>query len=170
MFRVKVRKDQPNNNNKLATTIHKRVRLFGYVPGSSNFVVSCFNCWESTSLVQFSLRGAVLQGVLHGEVMKYESTHASHVFHFSYGHLSLTSFPSFIGQFRIKNQVIWHITMLLALWIIWKTRGNSVFNNVHIHLITMFIECLDVICPHTTWSIWWSAGFGWCSVPMAIGL
>ena len=31
--------------------------------------------------------GAILWGVLYGDVMRYESTHASHVFHFSYGHL-----------------------------------------------------------------------------------
>ena len=31
------------------------------------------------------LWGAVLRGVLRGDVMKYESMHASHVFHFSHG-------------------------------------------------------------------------------------
>ena len=45
--------------------------------------------------------GAILWGVLHGDVMRYESTHASYVFHFSHGHLSLTSFPYFIRWLRI---------------------------------------------------------------------
>ena len=50
--------------------------------------------------------GAVLWGILHGDVMKYESRHASLVFHFSYGQLHLTSFPSSIARFRIEILVI----------------------------------------------------------------
>ena len=84
--------------------------------------------------------GATLWGVLHGEVMKYETMHASHVFRFSYENLSLTSFPSSIQRFRIKNLVIWHTITSLALWIIWKARCDYVFNNVHIHLNSMRIE------------------------------
>ena len=72
--------------------------------------------------------------------MRYESTHASHVFRFSYGHLSLTSFPSSIPWFRIKNLVIWRTITSLDLWIIWKARCDYVFNNVHIHLNSMLIE------------------------------
>ena len=53
--------------------------------------------------------------------MKYESRHASHVFHFSHGYLYLTSFPSFIPRFRIEILVIWRIITSLALWIIWTT-------------------------------------------------
>ena len=84
--------------------------------------------------------GAILWGVLHGDVMRYESTHASYVFHFSHGHLSLTSFPSSIWRFRIKNLVIWRTITSLALWIIWKARCDSIYNNVCIHLRTMLIE------------------------------
>ena len=72
--------------------------------------------------------------------MRYESTHASHVFHFSHGHLYLTSFPSSIPRFRIENLVIWRTITSLALWIIWKARCDVVFNNAHIHLRTMLIE------------------------------
>ena len=84
--------------------------------------------------------GEVLWGVLHGDVMKYESRHASHVFHFSHGHLYLTSFPYCIQRFRIENMVIWRTITPLAFWIIWKARCDAVFNNAHIHLRTMLIE------------------------------
>ena len=59
--------------------------------------------------------GAVLWVVLHGDVMKYESRLASHVFHFCHGHLYLTSFPYFILRFEIENMVIWHTITSLAL-------------------------------------------------------
>ena len=72
--------------------------------------------------------------------MKYESRHASHVFHFSHGHLYLTSFPSSIRRFRIEILVIWRIITSLALWIIWTMRCDVVFNNAHIYLHTMLIE------------------------------
>ena len=72
--------------------------------------------------------------------MRYESTHVSHVFHFSHGHLYLTSFPFSIPRFRIENLVIWRTIMSLALWTIWKMRCKVVFNNAHIHLRTMLIE------------------------------
>ena len=88
----------------------------------------------------YCLWGAILWGVLHGDVLKYESTHASHVFHFSHRHLNLTSFPSSIPRFRIENLVIWRTIMSLALWIIWKARCDLIFNNAHIHLRTMLIE------------------------------
>ena len=84
--------------------------------------------------------GAILWGVLHGDAMRYESTHVSHVFPFSHGHLSLTPFPSSICRFKIKNLVIWRTITLLALWIIWKARCDFVFANVHIHLRTMLID------------------------------
>ena len=77
--------------------------------------------------------------------MRYRSTHASHVFDFSHEHLSLTSFPSSIRSFRIKNQVIWHTIMSLALWIIWKAKCNFGFNNVHyvgsVHLMEYTLWC-----------------------------
>ena len=57
-----------------------------------------------------------------------------------YRHHSLTSFPSSIPRFRIKNLVIWRTITSLALWIIWKARCNFIFNNVHIHLNSMLIE------------------------------
>ena len=72
--------------------------------------------------------------------MKYESRHASHVFHFSHGYFYLTSFPYFIPRFRIEILVIWHIITSLALWTIWKMRCDVVFNTAHIHLRTVFIE------------------------------
>ena len=56
------------------------------------------------------------------------------------GHLSLTSFPSSIPRFRIKNPVICRTITSLALWIIWKVRCDSIFNNVHIYLNTILIE------------------------------
>ena len=70
--------------------------------------------------------------------MKYESRHASHVFHFSYGHLYLTSFLSSIRWFRIENLVIWRTITSLALWIIWKARRNVVL----IMLTYMSAPCL----------------------------
>ena len=84
--------------------------------------------------------GALLWRVLYGDVMRYESAHASHVFHFSHGHLCLTAFPSSIRRFRIENLVIWRTITSLALGIIWKARCDFVFNNAHIHLRTMLIE------------------------------
>ena len=65
-----------------------------------------------------------------------------------YGHLSLTSFPSSIKRFRIKNLVIWLNITSLALWIIWKAKCDSVFNNAHIHIHTMLIE-LWMLFVHT---------------------
>ena len=92
--------------------------------------------------------GAVLWGVLRGDCMRYESRHASHVFHFSHGHLYLTSFPSSITWFGLEYLVIWCTITSLALWIIWKARCDTVFNNAHIHLCTMLIEFL-LLLVHT---------------------
>ena len=72
--------------------------------------------------------------------MRYETMHVSHVFSFSYGHLSLTSFASYIQLFKIKNLVIWRTITLLALWIIRKQRCDFFFNNVNVHLNTILIE------------------------------
>ena len=80
--------------------------------------------------------------------MRYESRHASHVFHFSHGHLYLTSFPSSITWFGLEYLVIWCTITSLALWIIWKARCDTVFNNAHIHLCTMLIEFL-LLLVHT---------------------
>ena len=55
--------------------------------------------------------GAILWSVLHGDAMKYESVHASHVFHFSHGHLYLTSFLS--SKFHGLELKIWLFGVLL---------------------------------------------------------
>ena len=52
--------------------------------------------------------------------MRYENTHASHVYQVLHGHLSLTPFPSSIRRFKIKNIVIWRTITLLDIWVIWK--------------------------------------------------
>ena len=80
--------------------------------------------------------GAVLWDVLYGDIIRYESTHVSHVFHFSHGHLYLTSFPSSTRRLRIEILVIWRTITSLALRIIWKVRCDIVFN-ITIHLCTM---------------------------------
>ena len=72
--------------------------------------------------------------------MKYESRHASHVFHISHGHLYLNSFPSSIPRFRIENLVIWRTITSLALWIIWKAICDDIFHNAHVDLRAMLIE------------------------------
>ena len=102
---------------------------FGYVPRSSNFGVSCYYCWESIIIVQFSLWVQIMgcPSWRCYEVWKYAYFW---ILYFSYGHLSLTSFPSSIRQFRIKNLVIWHTITLLALWIIWKARCDSILTMV----------------------------------------
>ena len=51
---------------------------FGYVPWSSNFGVTCFYSSCNIILVQFSLG---VWGVLHEDIKRYESMHASHVLH-----------------------------------------------------------------------------------------
>ena len=102
--------------------------------------------------------GAVLWDVLYGDIIRYESTHVSHVFHFSHGHLYLTSFPSSITLFRIEILVIWRTIMSLVLWIIWEVRCDNIFNTEHIHLCTMLIE-FWLLLPYTTWSILGSTGF-----------
>ena len=89
------------------------------------------------------------------------------VFHVSYGHLSLTSFPSSIPRFRIKNLVIWHTIISLALWIMWKARCDYVFNNVHIHLNTMLIE-LWMLFVHKLHCKVWMMFYGNVKWPLRI--
>ena len=140
----------------------------GYVPGSSNFGVSYFYCWDNIILILLSL-GVQYYGVSFMEMLWGMEHILLMPFTFP---MDNSSSPHFHLLFHSSELKIWLIGVLLrswVFWITWKGRCDVVSNNAHIHLCTMLIDFWMLIV-HNMWSIWWSAGFDWCSMPTLGGV